>query len=134
MICWKCHKEIQVEKVFRTSECPFCHADLHSCRACDFYAPGNHFECKESVQEVIADKEKANFCDFFRAKSFSTANTTAADKADKAKAMAAALFGEASISKPSVSGAALFGDSDSKQEKNKKSDAKSAFDSLFGGS
>lgn len=91
MICWKCKKEISISEVVRTTECPECHADLHCCKGCDFFAPGSHYDCKESVEDLVSDKEKANFCDFFRiAKKISgKAND---DKAAAAKDAFNALF------------------------------------------
>ena len=64
-MCKKCGKTIETKEIFRTSSCPFCGADLHSCINCKFYAPGSHYDCHESVEEVVYDKEKANFCDYF---------------------------------------------------------------------
>jgi len=92
MICWKCKKEISIEKPVRSDECPFCHADLHACRACDFYEPGSHNDCRESSADMVSDKERANFCDYYRVKK------NASPGADKDKAGAArdafnALFG-----------------------------------------
>lgn len=66
MICWKCKKEIGETGISRTSECPECKADLHVCKACKFYSPGNHYDCKESVEDCINDKERSNFCDWFK--------------------------------------------------------------------
>ena len=68
MICWKCHKEINIEKPVRGDECPFCHADLHVCKACEFYESGAHNDCRESSAELVGDKERGNFCDYFRAR------------------------------------------------------------------
>ena len=68
MICWKCKKEISIEKPVRGDECPLCHADLHVCRACDFYESGAHNDCRESSADMVTDKERANFCDYFRLK------------------------------------------------------------------
>ena len=68
MICWKCKKEISIEKPVRSDECPLCHADLHVCRGCDFYESGSHNDCRESSAEMVTDKERANFCDYFRVK------------------------------------------------------------------
>lgn len=65
-MCWKCKNKIDVEFIGRTDECPTCHTDLHSCKNCSFYLPGSHFDCKENIDEKVSDKEKANFCDFFR--------------------------------------------------------------------
>ena len=66
MICWKCKKEISIEKPVRSDECPFCHADLHVCRACEFYESGAHNDCRESSADMVTDKERSNFCDYFR--------------------------------------------------------------------
>lgn len=67
-MCWKCGAEQDFShSVYRSSTCASCGADLHSCRGCSFYAPGSHFDCHETVDEVIADKEHANFCEHFKA-------------------------------------------------------------------
>ena len=67
MICWKCGKETNIEKPVRGDECPLCHADLHVCKACEFYESGAHNDCRESSAEFVTDKERGNFCDYFRA-------------------------------------------------------------------
>ena len=92
MICWKCKKEISLEKVNRTDECPLCHADLHVCRACDFYESGAHNDCRETSADMVSDKERSNFCDYFRVSSKNAAS------GDESKAKAArdafnSLFG-----------------------------------------
>ena len=66
MICWKCQKETDIEKPVRGDECPNCHADLHVCKACEFYESGAHNDCRESSAEFVSDKERGNFCDYFR--------------------------------------------------------------------
>ena len=66
MICWKCKKDISIEKPVRSDECPLCHADLHVCKACEFYEGGAHNDCRESSADMVTDKERANFCDYFR--------------------------------------------------------------------
>ena len=83
MICWKCHKDTNIEKPVRGDECPFCHADLHVCKACEFYDSGSHNDCRESSAEFVSDKERGNFCDYFRA---STKGVTGAGGIDKAAA------------------------------------------------
>ena len=95
-MCWKCKNNIEIETISRTSECPVCHADLHSCKNCKFYSPGCHFDCRESVDENIVDKEKANFCDSFmvqREFSGSTGKDFAEEKIAAAKSAFDALFG-----------------------------------------
>ena len=99
MICWKCKKEISIEKPVRGDECPFCHADLHVCKACDFYESGAHNDCRESSADMVTDKERANFCDYFRSsRSLSLSkgadNGTGTDKASAARNAFNALFGD----------------------------------------
>lgn len=33
---------------------------------CEFYDPASHWECRESIPERVKDKDRANFCDYFR--------------------------------------------------------------------
>ena len=97
MICWKCHKEIKVEKVERADECPLCHADLHVCKNCNFYESGLHNDCEESSAEFNSDKERSNFCSYFTVKKdFLSADNLSSlnDKADAARASFNALFGQ----------------------------------------
>lgn len=63
--------------------------DVRCCKMCTFYDPKSYNECRESSADRIQDKEKANFCDYFKI------NALGADP-DQAKkealAKAAALF------------------------------------------
>ena len=66
--CYACHKNIDIDpnsKIKRSEECPYCYASLKCCRMCQFYAPGQYNECRESNAERLLEKEKANFCDYF---------------------------------------------------------------------
>ena len=101
MICWKCKKEISIEKPVRGDECPLCHADLHVCKACDFYESGAHNDCRESSAEYVTDKERSNFCDYFRvslslnkAQDKLSQGTQSGDKAAAARNAFNALFGD----------------------------------------
>ena len=93
MFCWKCNKEIKSNEVYRTTECPDCHAQLHCCKGCKFYAPGSHFDCHENVEELVVDKEKANFCDYFSPKLTESDSKNKKNKADAAKDAFNALLG-----------------------------------------
>lgn len=35
---------------------------------CRFYEPGSHYDCHETIDEPVNDKESANFCDSFSIK------------------------------------------------------------------
>jgi hypothetical protein len=64
--CFSCATPIDnPREVFRTSTCAGCGKDLKVCLNCRFYSPGAHWDCAESVDEQVTDKERANFCSFF---------------------------------------------------------------------
>ena len=67
MNCAFCCKEIAQGKIHIRDECPACGRDLHICLNCEFYDAGAYRQCRESVREPVRDKERANYCDFFRA-------------------------------------------------------------------
>ncbi|MDR1587104.1 MAG: hypothetical protein LBS57_06590 [Treponema sp.] len=65
-MCWYCGSPITAEEPFgRSLRCPNCGRDLRSCGNCRFYLPGARGDCSESGAEPPADKERANFCDWF---------------------------------------------------------------------
>lgn len=68
MSCHNCGASVELapqEKIRRNDECRQCSMDLHVCRNCRFFDPGRHNQCAEPQAEWVADKEKANFCDYF---------------------------------------------------------------------
>lgn len=68
--CWRCGHEIEdlPLPLSRRAECPACDADLHVCVMCEFYDTRVAKSCREPVAEEVKDKERANFCDYFRAR------------------------------------------------------------------
>lgn len=117
MICWKCRKEISFGKPVRGDECPLCHADLYVCKACDFYENGFHNDCREASAEFVSDKERSNFCDYFRVrKAFK--NKLNNDNRD--------------ASAEALNAYSMFGlDTDIPSGKSKADDARDAFNALF---
>jgi hypothetical protein len=82
--------------VFRDSTCPACRRDLKVCRNCRFYSPGSHWDCAESVEEQVTDKERRTFCTFFSFRPGAPAPGQAARRtgaASDAKKKLDALFG-----------------------------------------
>jgi hypothetical protein len=53
-------------EVYRSSTCPACRRDLKICLNCRFYSPGSHWDCAETIDEPVGDKERASFCTFFQ--------------------------------------------------------------------
>lgn len=95
MQCWKCGATLKnlLLPFSRYEECSTCNADLHACISCKHYAPGLSDACSEDRADFVLDKEKANFCDFFKVNP--RAYTRKDDAAARAaKADLAELFGE----------------------------------------
>ncbi len=95
--CWKCGTSLRnlLLPFSRYEECSTCNADLHSCISCMNYSAGAADDCTEDRADFVLDKEKANFCDFFKVnpKAFQKKDDAAAQEA---KARLAELFGDQS--------------------------------------
>lgn len=67
--CHKCGKALPDTykiMVSRADTCAQCMTDIRCCKMCQFYDPKSYNECRESSADRVADKEKANFCDYFK--------------------------------------------------------------------
>lgn len=88
--CFKCQTKLELMQGFsRREDCPKCGADIHCCYNCKFYDQGSYNECKETTADVVKEKDRANFCDYFL---LNEKNGAAEDKVDDLKAAAEALF------------------------------------------
>ena len=64
--CHACHKELTEDpKVGRKDACPFCGADLRCCLNCVFYDRTVSKQCRETISQLVREKEKGNFCEYF---------------------------------------------------------------------
>ena len=75
--CHKCKNIIIAESVFFKDECPHCRSDLHVCLNCVFYDEGKANKCREPQADYVKDRERANFCEYFR---FNNAETKKSEK------------------------------------------------------
>jgi len=65
-MCWYCGVPITNEEPLgRSLRCHDCGKDLKACKNCRFFLPGSRGDCSETNAESQADKERANFCDWF---------------------------------------------------------------------
>ena len=66
--CYRCGASLEALSLplTRLDECPQCHVYLHCCRMCSFYDPAVAEQCREDDAEEVRDKERANFCDYFK--------------------------------------------------------------------
>lgn len=96
LVCWRCGAPIvDIPLPFgRTAECLQCRAELHVCRMCEFFDPSVAQSCREPVADVVKDKERANYCDYFRPvpNAYRPSNNA---EASAARAQLEALFGNA---------------------------------------
>lgn len=94
LVCWKCGTSLAdlTLPLRRLEECRQCHAELHVCKLCEWYSLAVAKHCRETVAEEVKDKERANFCDYFKPRedAYSAKGT---DAASKAQAELDALFG-----------------------------------------
>jgi hypothetical protein len=45
--------------------CENCGKDLHACVNCRFFKKGARWDCVETIDEPVIDKDNGNFCDFY---------------------------------------------------------------------
>lgn len=67
--CYNCSETLILEvgkDVNRYENCTKCNASIRCCKMCEFYDKASYNECREPTSDRITDKEKANFCDFFK--------------------------------------------------------------------
>ncbi|MGA2976020.1 MAG: hypothetical protein ABSF77_11985 [Spirochaetia bacterium] len=82
-------------EIYRSSTCPACGKDLKICLNCRFYSPGAHWDCAESIDEPVNEKDRASFCTFFSFRSSQPGQQTSSrsDAKEQAKRKIDQLFG-----------------------------------------
>lgn len=94
LVCWKCGASLADLSLplRRLDECRKCGAELHVCKLCEWYSTSVAKHCREPIAEEVKDKERANFCDYFKPRPDAWSNE-GAQAASQAKADLDALFG-----------------------------------------
>jgi hypothetical protein len=46
----------------QTASCPHCDAALHCCRTCKSFDSSARWQCRATIEQAVADKNKANDC------------------------------------------------------------------------
>jgi hypothetical protein len=90
--CYKCGEPLsETFKVLvgRSDTCPKCMTDIRCCKMCGFYDVKSYNDCREPSADRVPDKEKANFCDYFK---IGSSYDDAEKKKQELLAKAAALF------------------------------------------
>lgn len=94
MSCFACGTAIELasgERIGYRDACPRCGADLHACRNCAHHDPGAYNQCREAQAERVADRERANRCEWF-APAGAGPRAGGADPRERARADLDALF------------------------------------------
>jgi hypothetical protein len=69
MRCHACNTEVALapgRRVGFRDECERCRADLHVCLNCAHHDPTAYNECREPGAERVAERTRANRCDWFQ--------------------------------------------------------------------
>jgi hypothetical protein len=95
LVCWKCGASLTHLSLplTRRDVCKQCSADLHACKLCEFYDVSKAKHCREPIAEEVSDKQRANFCDYFKPKEGAYSNKGQSE-AEIAKAQLNKLFGQ----------------------------------------
>ena len=93
--CYRCGESLAALSLplSRQDECPGCGNYLHVCKMCVFFDANVPRQCREDGAEEVKEKDRLNFCDWFKP------SETAFDpdrKSEEAQARAALedLFGD----------------------------------------
>lgn len=87
--CWNCGAELSALDYGRADVCPQCGRDTKVCKGCEFYDPAVNKQCRENQADLVSEKERSNFCDYFRPKAGIGSRV---QSRDAMKAAADALF------------------------------------------
>ena len=94
LACYRCGESLAALSLplSMRDQCPECSADIHVCKMCRYFDPRVTRQCREDGAEDVTDKERPNFCDWFKPseKAFDASRKS---EADAAKSALDALFG-----------------------------------------
>lgn len=93
--CYRCGESLATLSLplSRQDQCPACSADLHVCKMCLHFDRNVPRQCREDGAEDVTEKERTNFCDWFKP-SESAFDAARKAQADAAQDALAALFGD----------------------------------------
>lgn len=92
--CYNCGGELPADMpIYRSSTCPSCGKEVKVCLNCRFYEPGAHWDCRETVNELVVEKDRANFCEFFAVATANRLKTGSTKATKQARSNFDRLFG-----------------------------------------
>lgn len=94
-VCFACGASFDPDlEIFRSTTCPNCGKDAHVCLNCRFYDKLVHMECRESIAEPVAQKDRSNFCEYFKLYAGTGPRPAADDRTDNSREAVKRLFGD----------------------------------------
>jgi hypothetical protein len=68
IVCWRCGAAVKPDQrpINRLEQCRRCQADLHVCRLCRSWNPRMTGYCDHDHAEPPLERERANFCQYFK--------------------------------------------------------------------
>jgi hypothetical protein len=125
IVCWRCGTALKPDQlpINRLEQCLHCHADLYVCRLCRSWNPRYTSKCSHDHAEPPLDRERANFCQYFRPAAGAFPNA-GAPAGETARSGLEALFGE---------GREEAGTDTATGNMTETEQARQALDTLFGG-
>ncbi len=88
--CWNCGFELSILDYGRSDTCKKCGRDTKVCKGCIFYDKTYNNECQENQAERVVEKERSNFCDYFKPNSSKAGDVN--QTKDAMRSAAEALF------------------------------------------
>jgi len=91
--CYRCSASLEALSLpfSPQDECPECGNYLHVCKMCVNYDPHVPRQCREDGAEDVRDKDRLNFCDWYKP-SDTAFDAKRKDEEDQAKSALDALF------------------------------------------
>jgi len=83
--CASCSVKIATS-INLASTCPTCHADLHTCRQCNYFDPAARFECRKPITAKIVNKTAKNMCELFEPRTIVERETSSGAPTDARQA------------------------------------------------
>lgn len=78
--CFHCGKAIGEHDHGRQATCESCGRDVHVCRNCKNHDPRQHNECVEPQADRVVEKDKSNFCDWWKPREGAGGSAASRDK------------------------------------------------------
>ena len=130
--CWNCGETLEKlpKPISRHEHCQKCFEAVHCCRLCRHYQAQAAISCAEDRADPPANKENANFCDWFQAQPQAFSQPQG-KRREHAKSQLDALFGGSDDDQPVSPGETDQEPAGSCDRSSSTDNARARLDSLF---